>query len=122
MSIRIPSKLDKSITYYIAGPMSGIPDYNYPEFERVLDELSRSGISVKSPHTIPWPEGVVSEEELWRVMMKLAMNMLLECDGIILLKGWPSSTGAVLESTVARGIKYPMYFLSGNFLISMDRD
>ncbi len=108
----IPDDFDKSIPYYLAGPMTGYPNYNYDAFERVSDRLLRYEVSVYSPHTNPWPEPPLEGEALWRYMMKSALQLLLECDGIILLTGWERSTGASFEYRVAKKLKMPAYSLT----------
>src|SRR5436190_2036011 len=37
---------------YIAGPMSGLPEHNFPEFQRVADTLRGLGREVISPHEL----------------------------------------------------------------------
>lgn len=37
------------MTTYIAGPMSGIPDFNYPMFHRVAKHLRDRGVDVRNP-------------------------------------------------------------------------
>lgn len=45
-------EFDRSLCYYLAGPMSGLPDYNYPAFEEAKKFLEEEGIKVRSPHEI----------------------------------------------------------------------
>lgn len=48
----------------------------------------------------PFNNGVPSYED-WRVHMKADIKLLLECDGIVMLRGWETSKGAKLEFDVA---------------------
>ena len=117
--MRIADKdFDFTKTYYLAGPMTGIPEFNYPAFSLSKSELEAAGIAVKSPHEIPWPESPLgSNEELWQSMMKRALNMLLECEGIILMRGWVRSRGALVEFNVAAALKMPVYMMDGKYLV-----
>lgn len=120
--MRLPKNFDKGITYYLAGPMSGYPDFNFPAFEAAQDELVQHGVRVDSPHTLDGQDSGLRGEELWKTMMRQALQMLLECDGIILLKGWTESRGALIEYNIAAGLKLPVYFLDGKYVIAMHND
>lgn len=117
--MKLPSKFEFDRTYYLAGPMSGYAEHNYPAFDRAQTELRGTGVAVESPHTIPWPTESAEGEELWKAMMREALRMLLSCQGIILLGGWTESKGAMLEYSVAAGLKMPVYFLDGKYVIPM---
>ena len=54
---------------YLSGPMSGLPDYNYPAFQEVADRLTRNGIRVVSPTQIGQHDGWTWEQaEAWRAL------------------------------------------------------
>lgn len=117
--MKFPRSFNKGLTYYIAGPMSGYDDFNYPAFEKMMLELQRDEVSVCSPHTIPWPEPRLEGDALWKHMMRHALHMLLECEGIILLPGWVDSKGAMLEHQIAAQLKLPSYFADGKYIVEM---
>lgn len=117
--MRIPNEFDYSPVYYLAGPMSGYEEYNYPAFERTYQALLADGIKVESPHKIPWPEQTLDGDELWQTMMRKAITMLLGCTGIILMRGWIDSRGALTEYNIAVALNMPVYFLDGKFLVAM---
>lgn len=120
MSVKITDKtFDFTKKYYLAGPMTGYPDFNYAAFGTVQTELQESGIYTRSPHTLEWPTVSTDGEELWQVMMRKAIAMLLECDGIILMRGWIQSKGALVEYNVAASLKMPAYFMDGKYLIPL---
>lgn len=86
-----------SLVHYISGPMTGLPDYNYPAFQAAADRLRKLGLKVVSPHEIPPPVGTYTEEELWQYYMDRCMEQMDQCQAIVMLRGWPKSRGAVKE-------------------------
>lgn len=90
---------------YISGPMTGIPEYNYPAFDRAAIVLSEHGYEPVNPAEI----SRVLECEF--AEMNLTPNRfdylrrdiaeLVKCNGIFMLPGWQDSEGAKLEHTVA---------------------
>ena len=44
-----------AVRVYIAGPMTGIPQYNFPEFDRVATLLRAMGYDVVSPAELDDP-------------------------------------------------------------------
>lgn len=82
---------------YIAGPMTGIPQHNYPAFAYVATALRGNGIDARSPHELDGG----SMDRSWEWYMREALKMLLECDEIVLLPGWENSRGARIERDVA---------------------
>ena len=98
---------------YIAGPMSGIPDFNYPAFRKATAELRMQGIRVTSPVEADDKFGVIgvqSQEEGkisdtgWRDCVARAVKLLANpaIDTVVLLPGWQASRGAQLEVHIAR--------------------
>jgi hypothetical protein len=84
---------------YIAGPMTGLPDFNYPAFNAAAEELRAKGWHVENPAANPVPPC-----ESWVGYMRMALAQLVTCDAIWLLDGWMASKGAQLEVEVARGL------------------
>ena len=99
-------------TYYLAGPMSGYPEFNYPTFEYVCKVLRREEIEVASPHEIDYkesperPRGSLTYQDY----IDGGLELLSTCQGIILLPGWPQSTGAIIEVKFAVERNMPVYF------------
>lgn len=91
--------------WYIAGPMSGLPDLNYPYFNGVEELLQGLGYSVENPARNSLPDG-----EHWIGFMRLGLAQLLRCRGIYLLNGWQFSRGARIEFNVASDLKMNVYF------------
>ena len=81
---------------YISGPMTGKPDYNRAAFFRAAEELMKQWNYV--PVHTAWMVDQLSREDY----MRMALQMMLTCDAIYLLKGWDSSPGALMEHSVAQ--------------------
>jgi hypothetical protein len=86
------------MTTYIAGPMSGLPEFNHPMFHRVAKHLRDRGVEVRNPAEVDGG----SMGKPWEFYMRLALRSLLECDSVVLLPGWRNSRGAVIEERIAR--------------------
>lgn len=118
-----PAFFDKERTYYVAGPMSGIEKYNYPAFQRAVDDFRDVGLKVHSPHE-PYARLSAAEHKKnsYESYIKNALLMEMRCDGIILLPGWTRSKGARRELDIALDLNYPAWFYDFDQLISMDLD
>lgn len=82
---------------YIAGPMTGYPQHNYPAFEAAAGDLRALGFRVVSPHEL-------HDDDMGRPFdwyLRRDLKALVECDAIALLPGWQDSRGASLEHHVA---------------------
>lgn len=100
-------EFDYSITYYVSGPMAGYTDHNFPLFEKANLMLEDSGIKTLSPHNVEH-EG---ENLRWHDYLRGDLiEMLSFCGGIILLPGWPQSSGAGLELYNAKALGWPVYY------------
>jgi hypothetical protein len=117
---------DKTLTYYLAGPMSGYPEYNFAEFNVACAMLRSVGINVMSPHEIDHGETPETRGSLpYKTYIDAGLALLKKCQGIILLRGWPQSSGACNELELAIDHAMPIYFfhyvdVMGQ-LISMNR-
>lgn len=45
-------EFNRDLWYYLAGPMTGQPEYNFPAFEEAQKLLDAENIKVRSPHEI----------------------------------------------------------------------
>lgn len=82
---------------YIAGPMTGLPDQNYPAFHAEAQRLRSAGWHVESPAESPVPPCGGT----WEGYMRLSLAKLVTCDSVVFLPGWTASRGAKLEHQVA---------------------
>jgi DNA-binding transcriptional LysR family regulator len=88
------------VKLYIAGPMSGYPDYNYPLFHLIDPDLRRAGYETLNPASNPPCES-------WDGYMRAAIRQVLAADGIALLPDWQASAGASLEVHIAHTLRVP---------------
>ena len=100
---------------YIAGPMRGYKDLNFPEFNKWARILRKKDHEVVNPaeldkeskelaDTTMGQLEVMSKEErkkIYKLCMKRDLQHLLTCDAVVLLEGWQDSVGALLELKVA---------------------
>lgn len=91
-------------TLYIAGPMTGLPEYNYPAFFKAAERLTENGYAVLNPARPQGREGC----ESWLDYMRASLRDIADCDGIATLTGWSDSKGACVEVEVARGLMLPV--------------
>ena len=92
---------------YIAGPMTGLPDFNYPAFHAEAARLRALGFHVENP-----AECVAPVCGSWCAYMRLAIAQLVTCDGIVLLPGWRRSKGARVEYLLACVLGMDVVFLA----------
>lgn len=89
---------------YIAGPMTGLPQFNYPAFNAAARRLRALGHTVFNPAEIdpPTPDQLRSGEvKPWAYYMRSGIRLLMEAEAVALLPGWESSKGATLERSIA---------------------
>lgn len=81
---------------YVAGPMTGLPEFNYPAFRDAAAALGALGHDVEDPSTNENP--TPGDYHGW---LRAGLAQLIRCDAVALLPGWESSGGARLEVNVA---------------------
>lgn len=103
-SVNKPAPLD---SLYLAGPMRGLPRYNFDAFEEAAKVLKRKGYKVYSPVDGDReagfdPDGTPIEEFDMDAAIIRDINYILQADGVVLLPGWEKSRGATAEAAVAK--------------------
>jgi Domain of unknown function (DUF4406) len=96
--------MKKTTTVYLSGPMSGLPNNNFPTFHSTARALRLLGYSVVNPAELKTEVTGLTEEQAWREFMKTDIKMLVHCDAIVMLPGWNESRGATLERTIAKSL------------------
>jgi hypothetical protein len=92
-----------AVKIYIAGPMTGLPQHNYPAFHAATDVLSNAGYEPISP-----ARPGLTEDAARADYMRRGLTDVLEADGVALLPGWERSRGACLEVQVAEALDLPV--------------
>lgn len=108
---------------YLAGPMTGYPDFNFPEFNRVAQEFRDAGWKVWNPAD---KEGETLSSESrktgdhikaqkdgfnFREVFLWDVDKVIQSNAIFMLEGWENSPGARAEHAIAVAMKrhYPDY-------------
>lgn len=102
---------------YIAGPMRGYKDFNFPAFHDAAKHLRAAGHEVISPAEMDEVEyggqkeiqAKADEPGSFKEFMKRDLPAVLECEGVYLLPGWGQSQGACLEAFTAAMSGMPLY-------------
>jgi hypothetical protein len=99
-------KLDHT---YIAGPMTGKKNHNYPAFFRAEKRLNEYGIKTINPARLN------AAGEDWHLCLRNDLKHIVnQCNQIALLDDWHESKGARLELAVA--IRLGMSIISAKTL------
>lgn len=115
-----------SIRIYVAGPMTGLPNYNWPAFEAAARVLRHKGYEVVTPTEIDEEYGVVDVQrnELgditsvttttafdYEMILARDLEAVDTVDAIFLLPDWHRSTGAKreLHRALANGATVILY-------------
>lgn len=91
---------------YLSGPMSGLPDNNFPAFDAAAERLRTIGYSVVNPAELSRGMDHVilihgREPACWHNYMAQAIVAMQTVDAIHYLPGWQNSYGARIEAIVA---------------------
>jgi nucleoside 2-deoxyribosyltransferase len=95
---------------YVAGPMSGLPDYNRGAFSEVTQVLRDQYYGVINPAELgDTPDMKQDGRKLWHKYLRRDIKYLMDCDAVVALEGWAESDGAKLEVSVAFELGMPIY-------------
>lgn len=86
---------------YIAGPMSGLPAFNYPAFHMAEAHLQALGYDTLNPARNP-------KQDSWEGYMRAAIAQIVQADGIAFLAGAGNSRGALIEMRLGRELDMPV--------------
>lgn len=118
---------------YIAGPMRGLPRWNFAAFAAAKERWEAAGHHVFCPATIATALGYGSEDpapcepdtEVCRAHLRHVMLSDILCltnaDAIVLLPGWEQSRGATCELAVAQFLGLRVFDAETMELLSPDR-
>lgn len=113
---------------YIAGPMRGYPEYNFPAFDTARDYLRSTGWNATSPADLDrdavanggFAEGHVFTDEEIRELARRDVDAIMQLrrsqgDAIVLLPGWQDSTGARAEVALGLWLRLPFYLFQTDY-------
>ena len=109
--MRTQKQTDK---WYLAGPMTGVPQFNFPLFIKATAELRDNGYTIWTPAELDSPDvqkaalasptgdqDDVNDIETWGDMLARDVKLITdELDGVVFLPNWQKSKGARLEAFV----------------------
>ncbi len=93
---------------YLAGPMTGHENHNFPAFHAAAERLRASGMEVVNPAD----HGLVSGLG-WADYMRWDLVKLAGCHSVYVLPGWKKSKGASLEVSIAQALGMPVFTVDG---------
>lgn len=123
---------------YVAGPMRGIPEFNFPAFHAAAADLRKQGHEVFNPaerdnerHGVDISKGNATGDEALAAKqhgfnLREALHQDLEficlhADAIALLPGWHNSKGAQAELATANALGLVVVELGASFPSMVDR-
>lgn len=110
--------MNASIRLYLAGPMTGIAQLNFPLFHSEAARLRALGYDIVNPAEINGgADEVVASAAMtdaqmkahWSKCMRNDIRELMLVDGIATLPGWEKLKGANLEVFIARELRMPVW-------------
>lgn len=112
--------------YYLAGPMSGYEEFNFPAFMEAATTMREDGYNIVNPgqldieehramHAKHDPVDVAPGTEEWKDCLRRDLGYVLHpnCLGVIAIDGWEASRGARLETYTAYGMVLKLLKFSG---------
>ena len=105
-----------STVLYLAGPMTGIPEYNFPAFAAARNALRAAGFVVYCPAESDIWNGFDPRKDKWtpklgRAAMQRNLTFITDADGIALLTDnpmWLQSRGLIPELALAAYLGLPV--------------
>jgi len=104
MNTETPEEKAKRI--YIAGPMTNIPELNFPAFHAAAADLRKACHHVVNPAEIN-----ADTTAQWVDCMRADIRELVDCTHIAMLPGWEKSRGATLEHHIAVALGFYVGYL-----------
>ena len=104
---------------YLGGPMTGIPQFNFPAFDEAAQELRREGYDIVSPAELDTPEvrealmksptgswDDFPDRETYGKYLGRDVELLIDggIDGMFVLPGWKNSYGTATETFVIAAV------------------
>lgn len=103
-----------TMVLYICGPMTGLPEENFPAFYDAEDRLKSAGYAVLNPAD----RAGKTKGQPWTWYLRAGVGDVTHADGLAMLPGWENSKGAQLELYVARALEIPYTTVGGWLTVS----
>jgi len=106
---------------YIAGPMRGIKEYNFPAFDYAAKRLRQAGHEAINPAELDRVVGIHEwtnplPEDFMRTAMKRDLIAICdEAEGMVLLPGWTKSSGVKVEHELADCLGLTVFFTAEKY-------
>ena len=102
---------------YIAGPMTGKPNFNFDAFDRAAETLEAAGHEVFNPAEMDRDLGFdpsfgLAALDFVRDAMRRDLSAICDCDAVAMLPGWERSGGARVEWMLAAYIGLEIIYLN----------
>lgn len=120
------------LSLYVAGPMRGLPEFNFPAFFEAADLLRAMGHEVLNPAQVDadagfqW-EGLTGHEDLaglgFNLREALATDLAwiaAHASGVAVLPGWEASKGARAEVALALALGLAVVTLRAGRLVELE--
>lgn len=91
---------------YLSGPMTGLPEMNYPAFMEAANRLRACGFEIYNP--AEWEQH--NNNGVFNLNIAFAdycTYIARVADGVVTLPGWENSPGATAEVALARAVRKP---------------
>ena len=116
--------MNREPTIYVAGPMRGYENYNYPAFDYRAKKLDEMGWTVINPAELDRNEGKpmsdpmafspetnYADHEFMRQALKRDMDALCDdCTAIYMMANWEESRGAKAEWHLAKALGLDIFY------------
>lgn len=112
------NKRKKKITVYLAGPMTGLPYYNFLQFDAYKVRLEQLGLKVISPADIDREYGFDPFKSMTKnfpkaeVCLSRDVQAIIKADAVVVMPGAiGKSAGTCFEVAAANFLHKPVYQL-----------
>lgn len=107
---------------YLAGPMRGYPEFNFPAFAKAAAKLRAEGYEVFSPAekgqeiVLDKNPGLQHDTAFRREVFKADAIAVCESDIIALMPGWEASAGARAEWALSAAVGLEFKYLDQSYI------
>jgi hypothetical protein len=116
--------MNREPTIYVAGPMRGYENYNYPAFDRCARVLREQGWTVINPAELDReagkpmadpmafsPDTNYEDHEFMRTaLLRDVVAICKDCTAIYMMSNWERSKGANAELALAKALGLDIYY------------